>query len=105
MFGATPHLSDIFVADAEQFRIADSFYAVRIIADNLFEFNNMFEFFEEEHVYFSSIIHHTEVNAKTNQLSNCIEAVVGSSADIFEKTSSVPIVEFLVIDVANACFE
>ena len=105
MFGATPHLSDVFVANTEQFSIADSIYVVRIVADNLFEFNDMFEFFEEEHVDFSSIVHHTEVDAKTNELSNSIEAVVGSSADIFEETSCVPIVEFLVIDVANTSFE
>ena len=84
MFGATPHLSNVFIADSEQFSIADSLYVVRIIADNLFEFNNMFEFLEEEHVDFSGIVHHTEVDAKTNELSNSIEAVVGSSADIFE---------------------
>ena len=105
VFGASPYLSNIFVADAEQFSIANSLYVVFVVADNLFEFNDMFEFFEEEHIYFSCVIDHTEVNTETDELSYGIEAVVSSSTDIFEKTGSIPIVEFFVIDVAYASFE
>ena len=105
VFGATPYLSYIFIADTEQFCIAYSFRIVRVVADNLFEFNDVFEFFEEEHIDFCSIVNHTEVNAKADELSNGIETVVGSSADIFEKASSVPIIKFFVVDVAYTSFE
>ena len=72
VFGASPYLSNIFVADAEQFSITNSLYVVFVVADNFFEFNDVFEFFKEEHVYFCSVVHHTEVNTETDQLCNRI---------------------------------
>ena len=100
-----PQLTDVLVAETHALGSAERLDVHRVCADDVFELDDVLELLQEEHVDLRLVVDQRQVDAVTDQLADGIEPVVGSPLDVGEQVVVRPLVEFLVIDVADARFE
>ena len=100
-----PQLADELVAEPHALGVAQGFDIHRVRFHLAFEFDDVLELFEEEHVDLRIVVDQHQVDAVADQLRDGIEAVVRSVLDVFQQLHVRPAVEFLVVDMADTRFE
>ena len=100
-----PQLPDELVAESHALGGAERLDIHRIGADDRLEFDDVLELFEEEHVDLRVVIDQRQIDAVADQLRDGVKPVVGALLDIGQQVVVRPVVEFLVVDMADARFE
>ena len=101
----TPQLTDELVAETHALGFAQHFDIHRSGLDDALEFDDILELFEEEHVDFRAVVDQHQIDAAADQLRDGIQSVVGRLGDVFQQPVVRPVVELLVVDMADAGFE
>ena len=100
-----PQLTDELVAKTHAFGVAQRFDVAGIGRYDLFELDDVLKLLEEEHVDFGAVVDQRQLDAPADQLGDGVKTVVRSLLDIGEHPIDRPVVEFLMVDMADPRFE
>ena len=99
-------LAEVLVSEAHTLRIEQQVgvqFGRR--RDGTFQAHDVVDFLQEQEVYLRAVIDARKVDAEAQELGDCVNAVVGGTADVVQQLLCAPVVEFLLVDVAAAVLQ